>query len=254
MNETGKTINATRNSLEIIDLINSEEGARLSEISRALDISKSAVHAHLNTLREAGYVTKEGEIYHLGLKLFHLGQHARSQNERYQLAKTKAVELADTLNHAVDFDVETNGRIVTLFHEVDESTEIGSKEGAYFYAHTSSTGKAILAELPEERVLEALDRWGLPEKTEHTITEPHELLQELQEVRQRGYAVVDEEWLQGLRAVGVVVNFPDGSPFGAISASGPTYRLTDESVRNEIAPTLVEAAAELEEEIRTVTR
>ncbi|NHN48048.1 IclR family transcriptional regulator [Halostella sp. JP-L12] len=252
MGNTGKRVNAVGNSLEILHLIKSEEGARLSDIATQLELSKSTVHSHLNTLQSYGYITKKGEIYRLGLKFFHVGQHTRNRNDRYQLAKEKTSELAESLNHAVDFDVETNGKIMVLFHEANESTEVGLKEGDYLHLHTSSTGKAILAELPEKRVTELLDRERMPKETEYTITEPDNLREELRETSERGYAIVDQEWLEGLRAVGVAVTLPDGSPFGALSAGGPTYRLTTETIETDVAPKLMETAKELEDEISRV--
>lgn len=249
MSDFGKTIAATGTSLEIVHFIKSQNGARLSEISRQLEISKSTAHSHLNTLRSYGYVTKEGEIYHLSLKFFHLGQYTRNRNKRYRLAAEKVQELAEKLNHSVDFDVEIDGRIMTLFHEADESAEVGLKAGDYLYVHTSSTGKAILAEHSDERIAEILDQWGMPAETSRTLTNRTALMDELRQVRERGYAVVDQEWLEGLRAVGVAILLPDGEPFGALSAGGPMYRLNDEAIENEVGPVLLQAAEELEEEI-----
>ncbi|MFC7157189.1 IclR family transcriptional regulator [Halomarina halobia] len=252
MNNKRKTINATIKSIRIIEMIKSANGTRLPDLVQELGYSKSTVHSHLNTLREQGYVTKEGEIYHLSLKFFHLGQYTRDRDERYRLAKQKTEELAEELNQAVDFDVETNGRIITLFHKADESTEIGFTEGDYFYVHTSATGKAILAEFSERRVLEILDQWGMKRKTEHTITDPDELLEDLERTRERGYSIVDQEWLEGLRAVGAVVNLPNGRPLGALSTGAPTYRLTDETIEDEIGPKLVKAANELTEDVSEI--
>jgi DNA-binding IclR family transcriptional regulator len=252
MSDFKNTVAATENSLEILSLIESHNGARLSAIARELDISKSTAHSHLNTLRSYGYVTKKGEVYHLSLKFFHLGQHARNQNKRFRAAGEKVQELGEDLNHSIDFDVEIDGRIMTLFHEADDSTEVGLKEGDHLYVHTSSTGKAILAELPRERVDEILDQWGMPTETRHTLTDRSTFIDELEHVKQRGYAVIDQEWLEGLRAVGVAVLLPSGQPFGALSAGGPTYRLTEEAIENNVAPALLRAAENLEEEIQDI--
>jgi DNA-binding IclR family transcriptional regulator len=168
------------------------------------------------------------------------------------MAKETTIKLADRLQYSIDFDVELNGRIMTLFHEADESTEIGFKEGDYFRLHTSSTGKAILAELPESEMLGIIETQDMTAKTEYTHTDPKDLIADIETTRERGYAVIDQEWLEGLRAVGVAVNLPNGRPLGAISAGGPMYRLSDEVIKSEVAPTLIEAAEELEEDISGV--
>jgi IclR family acetate operon transcriptional repressor len=252
MSDVGKTVEATSKSLEIVHLIKSEEGARLSDIARQLDISKSTVHSHLNTLRHHGYVTKEGEIYHLSLKFFHLGQYTKTRDERYRLVKQRTTELAEKLNHAVDFDVKVNGKIMTLFHEANESTEVGLEEGDYFHIHASATGKAILAELPEEQVTEIIDKNNLPKKTEHTITNPEKIRDEIEVTRKRGYAIIDQEWLEGLRSVAVAVLLPDGNPFGALSVGGPTYQLTKKEIESNIGPKLIQTADELSEDFKKV--
>lgn len=252
MDETENIVTATHNSFRVIDAIHSAEGGRLSDIARELDLSKSTVHKHLNTLRHEGYVTKRGEMYHIGLHFLHLGQHARYRNGRFELAERRTSELAEELSHAVDFDMVANGRVMTLFHEADESAEIGFREGDYFFAHASATGKAILATLPDRKVRTIIDKWGLPQKTAQTIASADELFETLDTTRARGYATVDEEWLEGHRAVGVAVTYPDGEPFGALGAGGPTYRLTTERIRDEVAPTLIDAAAELGDAITRI--
>jgi DNA-binding IclR family transcriptional regulator len=141
---------------------------------------------------------------------------------------------------------------MTLFHEAEESADVGLKEGEYLYVHTSSTGKAILAELSDERVDEILDQWGMPAETQYTITNRSEFIEELEQVSTRGYAIVDQEWLEGLRAVAAAVLLPDGRPFGALSVGGPTYRLTEEAIDNEVTPRLFQAAETLEEEIQDI--
>lgn len=252
MGDTGNMVKATNSTFDIIQHIHAERGARLTDIADGVGLSKSAVHSHLNTLRHRGYVDKTGEIYKLSPKFFHLGQSVRSQNRRYQLVQAKVAELAEVLNLSIDFDIETDGRVMTLFHQADESTEVGLSEGDYLPMHTSATGKAILAELPDDRVTETFDTQEVSKQTEHTITEQSILLSELAEIRERGYAISDQEWLEGLGAVGVAVLQPDGQPLGALSAGGPTYRLTDDAIEEEIAPALQHAATELEEDISTV--
>jgi DNA-binding IclR family transcriptional regulator len=252
MNDIGKTVEATTKSLEIIELIKSTDGTRLSDIARQLDYSKSTVHTHLNTLRSHGYVTKNGEVYHLSLKFFHLGQHTRNQDKRYQLVKQKTADLAGKLAHAIDFDVKVNDKIMTLFHQADQSTEVGVREGDYFHIHASATGKAILAELPAQEVEHILTHKDLVANTEYTITDPEELRRELDVIKNRGYAVIDQEWLEGLRSVAVVVPHPNGNVLGALSAGGPTYRLTKDEIKSTIAPQLASSSAELGEAFKNI--
>ena len=90
------------------------------------------------------------------------------------------------------------------------------------------------------------------EETEHTITDPERLRDELEVTRERGYAIIDQEWLEGLRSVAVAVLLPNGSPFGALSVGGPTYRLTRKEIKSNIEPKLNQIADELSKDIKRV--
>jgi IclR family acetate operon transcriptional repressor len=244
----GERRKTTAMSLRIVDAIEELDGATLSEIAEHMDFSPSTLYTHLNTLKEFGYVTKIGDRYHLGLKLFHLGEIARYRDDRYRLAKEKAAELANVTNEEVSFAVEENGLSIILFDETNTPSSEGYQVGHYFYMHNSSSGKAMLAEFDEERREEILDRWGLPRETESTITDRDELRAELEGVRERGYAVNDQEALEGLRSVAVAVKDPDGDVFGSLDVSGPPYRLPSDE---ELADLLHDAVDELETSIAT---
>ncbi|WP_436346809.1 IclR family transcriptional regulator [Natronorubrum sp. FCH18a] len=242
----GERRKTTAISLRIVDTIEELDGATLSEIAEHMEFSTSTLYTHLNTLEECGYVTKIGDRYHLGLKLFRLGEAARYRDDRYQLAKKKAFELANTTNEEVSFAVEENGRSIILFDETNNPSMEGFQVGHYFYMHNSASGKAMLAKFDEERRNGILDRWGLPRETEKTIVNQDELHNELELVREQGYAVNDQESLEGLRSVAVAIEASDGDVFGSLDVSGPPYRLPPDE---ELAELLQDAVDELEAEL-----
>lgn len=104
--------------------------------------------------------------------------------------------------------------------------------------HSTSLGKAMLAQMDESRVREILDDHGMPEKTQYTCTDSDELLGSLAEVRERGYALDNEENITGLRCVGMPLMDGDARVFGAVSVFGLASRMTDERINGEIAETL----------------
>jgi DNA-binding IclR family transcriptional regulator len=234
-------------SLAVVDAIDELDGARLSEIAEHMDLSTSTLYTHLKTLEDRDYVTKVGHTYRLGLKLFHLGEKARRRDDRYRLAKRKASELARVTNEEVNFAVEEGGRCIVLFDETGNPSAEGFQVGRYFYMHNSASGRAMLAEFSRDRVVEILDRWGLPRETDSTIVDRGELFEELEAIRERGYAVSEQEALEGLRAVALAVRNPDGSVFGSLDVSGPPYRLpSDEELAELLRPVVGELEAELE--------
>ncbi|AGB40018.1 IclR family transcriptional regulator [Natronococcus occultus] len=245
-NGHGDRRKTTATSLRVVDAIEELDGGRLTEISDEVGLSTSTVYTHLKTLTDYGYVTKVDDRYELGLKLFHLGEEARRRDSRYELARESALELANTIGEEVSFAVEENGRSIILFDEVSNPSVEGFQVGHQFYMHNSASGKAMLAEFSDERIDEIINKWGLPQETPNTITERSRLFEEIETVRSQGYAVNDQEALEGLRAVAIAVKNPDGTVFGSLDVSGPPYRLPgDEELVNLLQPMVSDLEQEL---------
>lgn len=244
--ESGK-VKSVRRAMEIVEAIRERHGARVSELSTEFGVAKSTIHSHVTTLQEEGYLIKEGDEYQIGSLFLRLGEYARTRREEYEMAGQKVKELAEQSEERSQFAVEEQGRIVFLYresgsHAVNTGTEIGRRR----YLHTSSAGKVILAHLSDQMVRDIIDQWGLPEVTENTITTEEELHEELETIRDQGYAVNIEENIKGLRAVGAPVRTDEGEIIGGISISGPSHRLKDDRLHNELADLVRGEANELE--------
>lgn len=234
----------TKTSMAVAEAIHDLNGATLSELSDYTGLATSTVHTHLHTLKQLEYIVEIDGEYRLGLKLFHLGENARMRDSRYRLARQTATELAGVVNEEVNFSVEEYGRSVVLFNELGGTTHGEFQVGRYFDMHSSASGKAMLAEFSEARVWEIIDDRGLPAYTDNTITDPEELFAELSTIRDQGYAVNRQEELEGLRAVGMAVTEADGSVFGALDISSPSYRQPDdEEVASQLRPFVQELEA-----------
>jgi DNA-binding IclR family transcriptional regulator len=245
--DASSTRQTTETSLLVLEAVQDLEGATLTDIAEYTSLATSTVHTHLRTLENAEYVVQADEGYHLGLKLFHIGEHARRRDGRYRLAKQAAFELANRVGEEVNFAVEEYGRSIILFDETTTPSDEGFQVGRYFHMHSSASGKAMLAEYPDERVEAIVDRRGLPQLTENTITDFRQLREEIAEIRERGYAVNRQEELNGLKAVAMAVNEPDGSLFGTLDVSGPSYRLPDaDEIANQLRPAVEELEATIE--------
>ncbi len=255
------SVKTTARSLELIDLIQKHDGCSLATLVDEMGLAKSTVYKHLCTLENHGYLVKENGAYHIGLKFHHRGEYARLRKRGYRLAGRTVHELADRTDEEVDFVVENDGRVITIhesyhpanpYHD-DHGFAVGdrARSGTYYCMHYTAAGKALLAAFDDDRIEYIVDRWGLPERTDRTITSRVELYEHLERVRERGYALADEEYAAGLRAVGVAVENPDGSLLGGLSMSMPTYRRGDGDFEREASRLLMEAATDLEEELAT---
>lgn len=240
-------VKTTETAFQIIEAIERLDGAGVTELARDLDIAKSTVHRHLSTLEELEYLVKEDNTYYLSLRFLNLGDYSRNRKAAYSLAKPLLEELAAETEERAQFIVEEHGLAVYVYrasgrHAVEADSGIGKRVPI----HATAAGKSILAFLPRPRVEEIIETRGLTSVTENTITDPETLFAELEEIRERGFSVNDQENIKGLHAVGVPVLGPEGEVIGAFSVSGPTHRMKGDPYEQNVQDLLRGTANELE--------
>lgn len=224
-------IKSVRTTFRIIEAMKALDGPSVTELAEHTGLAKSTVHKHLKTLQLANYVTKAGGTYQLGARFLDLGGYVREDRYGVGRIKQQIKDLAEETGQVAHFAVHEHGRAIVLYRESGrQGVPTRSRIGKRMYLHQTAYGKAILAHLPEEEIEEVVTDIGLPTATEHTITDRSGLLEELETVRQRGYAVNDEESTTGLRAVGAPVRATDGTVFGACSIAGPEMRIDDDTI------------------------
>lgn len=232
--------------LAIIERLKDLDGAGVTEIATELDMAKSAVHKHLRTMVEHGYVVKQESAYHIGLQFLNDGVDARGRYDVYHAAKPVVDGLSAKTGEMASLIVEENGRGMYLYSSRGQTEiEIESVIGSWITLHNNSGGKAILAHLPDDQVEEIVDRHGLPAKTEATVTDRETLFAELETVRERGYAVNRGEDIGGIHAVGVPIVY-QGTVCGALAVAGAANRLNSTEREREIVDTLRTAAHDAE--------
>lgn len=246
-----RPVKTTKTSLAVVRAVRESNGATLSALADRLGLAKSTVLNHVTTLCEEGFLVREGDTYHVGLAFMGFGEHARTREKRYAVARRLVYELAERTAHEADFIVEENGWAYSLEYAIGESTAT-PQDGSPFHAgnrfplHACASGKAMLGAMSDDRVDAVLDGRELTAETERTITDREGLDRELARIRKRGYAVNDEELIPGYRSVGVAVPTDDGGVFGAFSVGGPAYRLSlDGETMGETVDALRDAVASL---------
>lgn len=236
---------------DIVERIFEREEAGVTEIADEIGVSKGTVHKHLKTLEQHGYVVNEGGRYRLGLKFLTFGGYIRDQNPLCRLGRETATEIAGEANQMGSFVLREDVHGVMTFIDNDryglrDSVPLGNR----FLLHQNGSGKAILAELPDEEIEAFVERTGLPAETDNTITDPDELWDEIRTIREHGYATSFEERIEGVQSVAAAVSGPDADIFGAITLAGPAHQLTEERIHSEYAETIVQAANDLELQAR----
>ncbi|QCC48045.1 IclR family transcriptional regulator [Halobellus limi] len=244
-------LQSVERSFDIIEYLGQEDGATLSEAADDLGLAVSTAHIHLTTLVETGYVVKDDDVYRCSFEFLGTGGERRDGLALYQAAKPELDELQAETGEHTNVTVEERGYSVQLYksespHSIDDDASLGD----HFYLHLTATGKAILAELSDERVAELLDRRGMPALTDDTITDEDVLYDELETIRERGYSINNGEHFPGVCAIGTAIaSEPDGA-IGAISISGPRSRITRERIEEELAPALLNKKNIIELKIR----
>lgn len=233
-------------SFDIIEEIMDSGEPTLSEIAEELEMSPSTVHEHIRTLKERGILVDDDTGYRLGLKCLEYGVQARKSRLVSKVSEPLLVELAEKTNEMVSLLVEERGYGVVLKREMGErAIEPIGKIGGHYHLHYIASGKAILANLPDNRIQEIIDERGLPKQTRHTITSEEELWNEIEEIRQENIAFERQEGANGVRAVGVPIICND-EVRAAIDVAGPANRMRMDKMRDEIAELLLGATNEIE--------
>ncbi len=217
----------------------------ISALASRLGLAKSTVHRLATTLVEYGMLeqNRESGKYRLGLALFEMGTLVRRKMDVMNEAQTQIHALADLTGETVQLAILDHLSVLYIrVRESRQAVRMSQGLGSRAPAHCTSVGKALLAYQRPETIQQVIDN-GLGRFTPNTITEPQKLLEELASIRQRGYALDDEEIEQGLRCVAAPIRDHSGRVIAAISVAAPVQRMTKKNVQSTIQPVVAAADA-----------
>lgn len=252
MSNTEHTTTSVERALSILECVAATSaGLTNSEISRRIDIPKSSASYILRTLEHRGYLRRDEENgrYRIGLKVLGLGHGALAGLDLRRVAEPVLSDLVARTALTAHLAILENRRAVYVARAENPGfIRINTWVGRDLPVHSTSVGKVLIAYLPSERLDETLERDGLAAKTPKTITSRERLLDELANIRQRGYAVDDEENNLGVRCVAAPVFGRGDQIQAALGASGPTSEVTPEAIPG-LADAVKRAAASLSQQI-----
>lgn len=246
-NTERKIIKSTQLTFRVIKALQTIERGRVSEVASELGVPDSTAYHHLATLRDMGYVINRDGRYQLGMKFLEISEAAKQTRKWYPLIELKVDELAEITGERVQFNVEEQGELIYVYvSRGNNAIEVGPSIGESVPIHATSVGKSILASLPQDQTDEMIDCIDFEQNTDQTKTSREKLERELEAIRERGYAYNDEEYYEGIKAVGAPITTPDGRTIGALSVSGPTQRMKGDRYEEELPELLLGAANEIE--------
>lgn len=200
----------------------------VTEIGSQLGVHKSTASRLLATLEAHDLVVQHEESgkYALGFGLVHLARAVTSGFDLKRRARPACEQLAEDTGETVVLAILDDDEVMNIDQVISRASSVVSMSwlGRRTPMHCSANGKALLANLPQRRRAALLDG-PLEALTPRTITDSEELERQLDLVRKDGYAITVEELELGLSAVAAPIFAVDGELLGAVSVSGPTYRI-----------------------------
>jgi IclR family acetate operon transcriptional repressor len=223
------------------------EGVPLSRLAARLGYGKASLSKILATLVRERFVRQDPLTgrFHLGWRLLALAFGHAERVGLPALCLPILQALADDTDELVQLAVVEGDQLLFVAKAEGPGQQMRMLPlvGVAPPVHATASGKVWLAHLPEAEALAIVQRHGLPRLTPRTLTSRAKLVEQLGAARARGYAIVDEELVEGGRAAAAPI-LAAGRPVGAVAVSGPTFRLSVAGL-HRLAPRLKRAAAEL---------
>ncbi|MEB0120024.1 pca regulon transcriptional regulator PcaR [Pseudomonas sp. CCI1.2] len=219
----------------------------IAQISHRTEIPRAAVRRCLLTLIKLGYATCDGRAYSLLPKVLTLGHAYLSSTPLALSAQPYLDQMSDQLHEACNMatlegdDILYIARSATTQRLISVDLSVGGRLPAY----CTSMGRILLAALDDVSLHEYLDHVDLQPKTSRTLSTPQALLECLQQVRQQGWCIVDQELEQGLRSIAVPVYDASGQVLAALNVSTSAGRVTRNDLEQRFLPIMLDASRDL---------
>ena len=235
--------------LRVLQIIAQSPGSiGISEIARRLGTNNATITRCCHTLAYLGYVTKDSrKRWHLTPKVLSLGYATVSSLGWRQTARHYLEELSERSGETTNLSVLEEGEIIYICRvNTSRILPYDIRLGTTLPVHCTSMGKALLAFRSREKIESVMDALDFVALTHNTITSRKRLLEDLETVRHKGYAVNDEELSVGLRSVAAPVLDAQGWSMAALNIAVSTTRMSREELESRLAPMVMSTARDIE--------
>jgi len=240
LKQNGDTGRTTHQSLErglrILELVAANGSAcSLAEAARRTGLHRSTAHHLMQALVGLGYLHQDPETrgYEPAAKLFRLTGRTWTPEQLGEIAQPFIAELTRRSSEGSSLAAYRDGTItIVAKRDPDSPVRVVQSLGVQRPVHATAVGKAIISWLPEPELKGLLDRTSLDGHTPKTIIRRDALEAEIRRVHAAGYAIDDEEHIEGIRCIAVPVFAYSGHVVGALCALGPKNRMTRRKLRD----------------------
>jgi IclR family pca regulon transcriptional regulator len=255
----GDFVQSLERGLAVIRVFDAERRMlSLSEVAAATGLSRAAARRFLHTLVHLGYMHNAAGRFSLRPKILELGYAYLSSLTLPEVALPHLEELVEQVRESSSVS-ELDGEDVVYIARVPTKRimRVTINVGTRFPAYATSMGRVLLAAQPDEWLDKYLSSVKLRGLTDHTITSPAGLRQELHKIRGRGWALVDQELEEGLRSLAAPIRDAEGTVIAAVNVSTHAGRRSLESVVQDMLRPLLSTAERIERDLasaRTASR
>jgi DNA-binding IclR family transcriptional regulator len=226
------SVQSVDRAVSVMEFLSRRGWSGVTEVARELDFHKSTAYRLLTTLRDRGLVEQDTatEKYRLGFGLVLLARAVRADLDILRCARPVCERLSEHTRETVTIAVLEGDDAVVIHQSISRASALGVDwTGRHTPLHATAAGKIFLAYMPEDQLLRILEG-PLERFTENTIVDPTSLKGYASRILDEGYGYTVEELETGLNAVGAPICGVDGAVVGAVSVSGPAFRLPPDAL------------------------
>ena len=228
------TIKSLDRAMEVFEYLSEGQGKALTVIASEMGQSPATVYRILITLEGRGFVEFDPieQVWHIGPRAFVIGSRFLRRTSLVDRARPILRKLMEQTGETANLGIEQNGSVLFLSQvETHATIRAFFPPGTLSPMHASGIGKALLAQMGNDRVTQIVQRADMERFTEFTIVDLDALQADLEQVNSRGYAIDGEEKNLGMRCIAAPVFDSSAQAVAGISVSGPTSRVSQDDIQ-----------------------
>lgn len=241
------TVTGLANGLCVIEAFDQDRPRlSISEVAQRTGLTRAAARRYLLTLMQSGFVHQEGRLFALSPRVLRLGQSYMRSARLPRIIQPQLQNIALAMQEASSVGVLDGADVIAIAAvTVGRVVSTTLQPGTRVSAHCSANGRVLLAALSDD----ALDQWlathPMEARTPRTLTQAAHVREAVLQVRQQGYAMVDQELEVGLRTISIPLKNFRGETVAAMNVSAHAARLQLDELRERCLPVLLQAQAQL---------
>ena len=234
----GEYMAGLEKGLAIIEAFeNARERLSLTEVAKAVDLTRASARRCLRTLEQLGYASYDGKYYRMAPRILRLGHAYMSSNILAKIVQPVIEATSEGTGESMAVAVlDGTSAVVIARTSVRKSLSSGLAAGSRLPVYCSATGRMLLSSLSDTEAKAILNRCVRSQLTPRTKTDPKEILREIAAARAKGHTINDQEVEVGLRTIAVPIHDQSGKMVAAMSISAQTSRVPLKSLVSTLLP------------------